>query len=583
MKNWSLNTKIASIIGLLSFAFIVCSAYSVNSAMKSRQTLRDVTNIYNKRAALITEVRDTQRVMMISLFEMMSREEPEVLAKNSKRYEESLQQVKESLHSYSSIASEQGKQLASKYAKAFNEYVEIANEAKVYALKNEDKTAAAVLSKADKVRSEMAEYLTDATEVTMTNLKRATDAAEEDSTQAIVVNATLSAVSIFVSLLISFFVLRALSRAIADVVRGLSDSAAQVSAAATQIASASEELSQATTEQAASLEETAASVEEMNSMVAKNSENATSAAETSDSSRKKADLGKRTVVRMTESMQEICDSNTAIMTQVTASNESMSEIIKVIEQIDKKTKVINEIVNKTELLSFNASVEAARAGEHGKGFAVVAEEVGNLARISGAAAEEISSLLEQSIEKVNHVVQETKTSVGKLIEEGRTTIESGSDVARECGEAFDTVLTDVTSVSGMATEISSASQEQSRGISEITKAMSQLDQMTQQNAATSEECASAAEELSQQAEALKAAVRRLVVTVNGAQTQTQPNDADMFTSESAGHPQAVPMRKAKGQNQVVHLKSKPRTSSQTAMKKASGDVPSYDSSGFTDI
>ena len=584
MKSWSLNAKIASVIGLLSFAFIACSLYSVNTAMKNRQTLRDVTNIYNKRLSYLIDVRDTQRVMMISLFEMMSREEPEVIAKNTKRFDQAIVDVKESLHNYEMIASEKGQELAKKYGAAFSEYVEIATEAKGYAVKNEDKAAAATIARADKIRASMLEYMTEATDLTAANLKRATDAAEAESTQSILLNSVLSSSSIFLSLLIAFFVLRSLSRSIQAVVSGLSDSAEQVSAAATQIASASEELSQAATEQAASLEETAAPVEEMNSMVGKNSENATSTAETSDSSRKKAELGKQTVVRMTEAMREIADSNTAIMTQVNASNNSMSEIISVIEQIDKKTKVINEIVNKTELLSFNASVEAARAGEHGKGFAVVAEEVGNLARISGSAAEEISALLEQSIVKVNHVVQETKSSVGKLIEEGRSTIESGTDVARECGDAFETVLVDVTSVSGMANEISSASQEQSRGISEITKAMSQLDQMTQQNAATSEECASSAEELSQQAEALKAAVRRLILTVDGDKSGAANSTPAFVPQARAGFVPTQPSNGAQP-SRVVHLKSnkKPKAASAATLKRASGDTPSYDSSGFTDI
>jgi methyl-accepting chemotaxis protein len=78
------------------------------------------------------------------------------------------------------------------------------------------------------------------------------------------------------------------------------------------------------------------------------------------------------------------------MNQINYSNEQMSEIVKVIQEIETKTKVINDIVFQTKLLSFNASVEAARAGEQGKGFAVVAEEVGNLAQMSGNAAKEIS-------------------------------------------------------------------------------------------------------------------------------------------------------------------------------------------------
>jgi methyl-accepting chemotaxis protein len=283
---------------------------------------------------------------------------------------------------------------------------------------------------------------------------------------------------------------------------------------------------------------------------------------------------------MIQSMDAINASNNTIMQQVNRSNESMAGIVKVIEEIGSKTKVINDIVFQTKLLSFNASVEAARAGEHGKGFAVVAEEVGNLAQMSGNAAKEIGSMLEDSIQKVNQIVQETKASVEKLIAEGKETVESGSLVARQCGEVLEEIVHNVASVSSMAGEIASASQEQSRGISEITKAMGQLDQMTQQNAATSEECASAAEELSAQAESLKSSVGQLVQTINGGSGQQATTEVPAM----AKAPRASSGPKVSGQN-VVHLKGPKfsKTGSAPQLKRVAGDAPQYNSSGFEDV
>src|SRR5690606_27092464 len=101
----------------------------------------------------------------------------------------------------------------------------------------------------------------------------------------------------------------------------------------------------------------------------------------------------------------------------------------------------------------NASVEAARAGEHGKGFAVVAEEVGNLAQMSGNAAKEIGSLLEQSVHKVNEIVNETRTNVDRLMVEGKSTVERGMQVAQQCGSVLDEIVQNVSLVSSMASEI----------------------------------------------------------------------------------------------------------------------------------
>jgi methyl-accepting chemotaxis protein len=361
----------------------------------------------------------------------------------------------------------------------------------------------------------------------------------------------VSLASIIGCCLMAFFVLRATSRAIQAVITDLSEGAIQVSAASQQIAASSEEISQAATEQAASLEETAASIEEMNSMVAKNSENASSASQTSHASQQAVGQGQEVVRKMAQAMESI-----------NRSSEGMAATVAVIEQIDKETKVINEIVNKTELLSFNASVEAARAGEHGKGFAVVAEEVGNLARMSGVAAEKIAGLLEESKRKVQQMVQETKTNVA-----------TGTQTTQECGQVFLEIVENVNKVSNMASEIATASQEQSRGCAEITKAMSQLDQMTQQNTAVSEECASSAEELSAQAESLKNSVSMLVQAVNGGeQSFERPAQAPAAASHA---------KKQKAPANVVPIKQAKAAPARYQM--ASGDVPSYDSSGFSDV
>jgi methyl-accepting chemotaxis protein len=66
--------------------------------------------------------------------------------------------------------------------------------------------------------------------------------------------------------------------------------------------------------------------------------------------------------------------------------ESMAELFKAIDEIDKMIGVVRDISTKTDLLALNASIEAARAGHAGKGFAIVAHEV---ARLSEKAQESI--------------------------------------------------------------------------------------------------------------------------------------------------------------------------------------------------
>ena len=248
-----------------------------------------------------------------------------------------------------------------------------------------------------------------------------------------------------------------------DIVTQVRQGVESVGTASAQIATGNLDLSQRTEEQASNLQQTAASMEELTGTVRQNADNARAASQLAAGASQVASRGGEVVGRVVTTMGEI-----------TSSSRRIADII----------GVIDGIAFQTNILALNAAVEAARAGEQGRGFAVVASEVRSLAQRSSAAAKEIKSLIEQSVDQV----------------------EGGSKLVAEAGTTMNDIVAQVQKVTDLVGEITAASVEQSKGIDQVGEAVAQLDQVTQQNAALVEESAAAAESMKHQAAKLSQTV-----------------------------------------------------------------------------
>ena len=531
MKNRSLNTKVYFVLGILTVAAVVISYVGLNKMSGINNSLNQIVGVIAKRVLLAknldadkNELKNQEKVFVLE-------DTQEGMQKIGVKLDGIVKRIEQTIADYKQLANEEGKKNADELSRIIAQWRPIDEEMRRLSLAGKNKEATALAR--GKAREAMEAFDNVLTGVVERNEKAMQDdSAKTDVEYANARNLVLaiSIISILAGLLTAFFIMRAVGKAIDQVIANLRDNANQVTSAAQQIAASSEQLSQAATEQASSLEETSSSIEEMNSMIKKNSDNATKAADISNSSQHNASKGKEVVGEMLKAIGEINESNNQI-----------SEIVKVIAEIENKTKVINDIVFKTQLLSFNASVEAARAGAHGKGFAVVAEEVGKLAELSGNAAREISDMLATSVQKVNGLVTIAKEKV-----------KVGTDVAQQCGTVLEDIVQGVTSLNQMSNEIANASQEQAKGIEEVTRAMTQLDQVTQENAATSEESASAAEELSAQAVSLKGVVQVLIQTIKGGDEHQQQSMAGPVPHTGGAAHEFGP---DKTQAKVLHIKN----------------------------
>ncbi len=376
-----------------------------------------------------------------------------------------------------------------------------------------------------------------------------------------IVSVCLMIIGFVISVVLGTVLSRTITNQLTMAINELNKSAPELIQSATDLGSMSSELSSCSTEQAAAVQETASSLEEISAMIKRNSDHTENALASSSESLSSVKKGQNAVSNMIEAMNEINHNNESFSDFMKKNNDELREMVNVITNISEKTKVINDIVFQTKLLSFNASVEAARAGEQGKGFAVVAEEVGNLAQMSGNAANEIKGLLEESIVKVNDIVTNTKSQVEKLVHDGKIKIETGVDRAKDCDVALSEINENVSRVQSLVSEVSLASSEQSQGIGEVNKAMGQIDEVTNQNSVAAQKVADNASSVMQLSQNVKETSDKLSSLLFGAHA-----DVKMLVENSQ------PKKKAVKAMDVPVSKLQPRPASKSespAMVKSS--------------
>ena len=262
--------------------------------------------------------------------------------------------------------------------------------------------------------------------------------------------------------------LREITKDLSNTMTEIKHSAEEVNAGAEQVSNGAQALSQGSTEQASSIQELGATMNDISVKIKGTAE------QSMDANRLSIEAGEA-VEESNKKMEEM--------------SEAMREITEKSNEISKIIKTIDDIAFQTNILSLNAAIEAARAGAAGKGFAVVADEVGNLAQKSAKAAQNTSSLIEETIDAVA----------------------KGARISSETVESMELVKSKAKDISEIIGKISKASEEESEGLQQLTIGVDQISSVVQTNSATAEESAAASEELSGQANIMHELVSKFQV------------------------------------------------------------------------
>jgi len=266
--------------------------------------------------------------------------------------------------------------------------------------------------------------------------------------------------------------LRSDIQAISQSAEGTASSATELAATTEQVNRTTEELRRSTELERLAMERSSAALEQMNANIQQVKQSAVRAETLASRSQEAGHQGLMAVQDTGRAMEAI--------------EESSSKVNRIIT-------VITDIARQTNLLSLNAAIEAAKAGAMGKGFAVVAEEVRKLAERSGTAAKEITTLIQESTDRVG----------------------LGSESVKQASLNLERIESHVRENAGQLKEITHAMDEQGRASEEVVQAMASATQMVERNAsaatelsATVHETARTTEELAGLAQQMQQLTRR---------------------------------------------------------------------------
>jgi methyl-accepting chemotaxis protein WspA len=203
--------------------------------------------------------------------------------------------------------------------------------------------------------------------------------------------------------------------------------------------------------------------------------------------------GQAGLTQMEDTMHHVMDAAGSVNAKLAILNEKASNINQVVTTITK-------VAGQTNLLSLNAAIEAEKAGEYGRGFSVVAIEIRRLADQTAVATYDI----EQMVKEIQSAVSAGVMGMDKFSEEVRRGIADVQNVGAQLSQ----IIHQVQALTPRFQSVHEGVQAQAVGAEQISQALGQLSEAAQQSVESLRQSSQAIDELTLTANGLRNGVSR---------------------------------------------------------------------------
>ena len=246
----------------------------------------------------------------------------------------------------------------------------------------------------------------------------------------------------------------------------LSESSRQVNGTSQEISHNMESVAQSTLKEQEDVKHISLRMREISSAMQENAEAASEASSLTS-------YASQQTTSCVEVSRNSATKMSSLFEKIEESERLMQDFEQKIQSAHRVTEMISSVVEKTHLLSLNASIEAARAGDAGRGFSVVADEIRKLAETAGDSAGQIDKLIRQLEEGSSNVsaithsmgedVSERRSDLAEILQALERVQGSIEKASRRAEDIFDQATRQSSDGEHLVRDIESISQEVTNG------------------------------------------------------------------------------------------------------------------------